>query len=86
MKYLEFIKQYQRPLRTVLWTVLIAASFIACMTGIIPCDSNAIASYILMGMFADMGVYAAARSYEKAKGVANDVTDYLDGEEELLEE
>ena len=67
--FLEGLKEYQRPVRTCLWTLLIATAFILCLCSCIPCTSNYITESILMCMFADMGIYTVSRSIEKAKGV-----------------
>lgn len=81
MKYLNIIKEYQRPLRTVLWVFLLSFGYIGCLTGLIPCSENPMTQYIVVGMFGDMGVYAAARSYEKVKQYGKD-----DARDSYLEE
>lgn len=87
MKHLDAIKEYQRPLRTVLWVILITFAFINCLTGSIPCKENPMVQYIIMGMFADMGVYTAARSYEKIKQMYKDKRRSKDdARDEYLEE
>lgn len=69
LSFLNAIKNYQRPVRTCLWAILIAVAFIMCLTGKFNCDGNPMAEYILIGMFADMGIYTVTRSIEKAKQV-----------------
>ena len=66
---LEGIKNYQRPVRTCLWAILIAVAFIMCLAGKFECNGNTMAEYILIGMFTDMGIYTAARSIEKTKNI-----------------
>jgi len=65
MKLLSFLKEYQRPFRTVLWTILIAFSFIMCLFN--KCHETLFTEMILVAMFADMGIYTVARTFEKIK-------------------
>ena len=65
--FFEGVKNYQRPVRTVMWAILIAVAFILCLTGRVPCENNQITYTILICMFSDMGLYTAARSIEKSK-------------------
>lgn len=62
---LQILKEYQRPIRTVLWTILIAFAFIACLFK--QCHETLLTEMILVAMFADMGIYTVARTFEKIK-------------------
>lgn len=66
-KILELIKKYQRPVRTVLWSILIIIAFITCLYSTKPCNEGFITEAILLAMFADMGVYTISRTIEKLK-------------------
>lgn len=66
-KTFEIIKKYQRPLRTVLWAILIAIAFIACLFSKNPCNDGFITEIILIAMFTDMGIYTISRTVEKLK-------------------
>lgn len=70
-KVLELIKKYQRPVRTVLWSVLIVIAFITCLYSSKPCNEGFITEAILLAMFADMGVYTISRTIEKLKSKDN---------------
>jgi hypothetical protein len=71
-KVLELIKKYQRPVRTVLWSVLIVIAFITCLYSSKPCNEGFITEAILLAMFADMGDYTISRTIEKLKSKDND--------------
>lgn len=66
-KILELIKKYQRPVRTVLWSILIMIAFVTCLYSTKPCNEGFITEAILLAMFADMGVYTISRTIEKLK-------------------
>ena len=66
-KILELIKKYQRPVRTVLWSILIMIAFVSCLYSTKPCNEGFITEAILLAMFADMGVYTISRTIEKLK-------------------
>lgn len=68
---LELIKKYQRPVRTVLWTILISIAFVTCLYSTKPCNEGFITEAILLAMFADMGVYTISRTIEKLKSKEN---------------
>lgn len=67
MTLLKIIKQYQRPLRTVLWAVLLAIRYIGCSFFEAPCNDDLITQIITVGFFADMGIYTVSRTLEKIK-------------------
>lgn len=71
-KVLELIKKYQRPVRTVLWSILIMIAFVTCLYSTKPCNEGFITEAILLAMFADMGVYTISRTIEKLKSKDND--------------
>jgi hypothetical protein len=71
-KVLILIKNYQRPVRTVLWSVLIVIAFITCLYSSKPCNEGFITEAILLAMFADMGVYTISRTIEKLKNKNTD--------------
>jgi hypothetical protein len=71
-KVLILIKNYQRPLRTVIWTILVVISFITCLYSSKPCNEGFITEAILLAMFADMGVYTISRTIEKLKNKNTD--------------
>jgi hypothetical protein len=71
-KVLELIKKYQRPVRTVLWSILIVIAFVTCLYSTKPCNEGFITEAILLAMFADMGVYTISRTIEKLKSKEND--------------
>lgn len=66
-KILELIKKYQRPVRTVLWSILIMIAFVTCLYSTKPCNEGFVVEAILLAMFADMGVYTISRTIEKLK-------------------
>ena len=66
-KVLELIKKYQRPVRTVLWSILIVIAFVTCLYSTKPCNEGFVTEAILLAMFADMGVYTISRTIEKLK-------------------
>jgi hypothetical protein len=66
-KVLILIKNYQRPVRTILWSVLITIAFLVCLFSSKPCNEGFITEAILLAMFADMGVYTISRTIEKLK-------------------
>lgn len=68
---LELIKKYQRPVRTVLWSILIMIAFLTCLYSTKPCNEGFITEAILLAMFADMGVYTISRTIEKLKSKEN---------------
>jgi hypothetical protein len=70
-KVLELIKKYQRPVRTVLWSILIVIAFVTCLYSSKPCNEGFITEAILLAMFADMGVYTISRTIEKLKSKDN---------------
>jgi len=45
-KVLELIKKYQRPVRTVLWSVLIVIAFVTCLYSSKPCNEGFITEAI----------------------------------------
>ncbi len=71
-KVLILIKNYQRPLRTVIWTILVVIAFITCLFSSKPCNEGFITEAILLAMFADMGVYTISRTIEKLKNKNTD--------------
>ncbi len=71
-KVLELIKKYQRPVRTVLWSILIVIAFVTCLYSTKPCNEGFVTEAILLAMFADMGVYTISRTIEKLKSKEND--------------
>jgi hypothetical protein len=71
-KVLILIKNYQRPVRTVLWSVLITIAFVTCLYSSKPCNEGFITEAILLAMFADMGVYTISRTIEKLKNKNTD--------------
>jgi cytochrome c biogenesis factor len=71
-KTLELIKKYQRPTRTVIWTILIIIAFLVCLFSSKPCNEGFITEAILFAMFADMGVYTISRTIEKLKNKDTD--------------
>lgn len=71
-KVLILIKNYQRPLRTVIWTILVVIAFITCLYSSKPCNEGFITEAILLAMFADMGVYTISRTIEKLKNKNTD--------------
>lgn len=66
---LDHIKNYQRPVRMGIWCICIAFAFVYCI--IIKTDKaiDPIATNILWGMFADLGIYSTLRTIEKNKSV-----------------
>jgi hypothetical protein len=70
--FLKLIKNYQRPLRTVIWTILVVIAFITCLYSSKPCNEGFITEAILLAMFADMGVYTISRTIEKLKNKNTD--------------
>ena len=70
---LKALKEFQRPVRTVLWTILIAFAFIACLFN--HCHETLLTEMILIAMFADMGIYTVARTFEKIKGKDTETKD-----------
>jgi hypothetical protein len=66
-KIFELIKKYQRPLRTVIWTILITIAFLVCLFSSKPCNDGFVVETILFAMFGDMGVYTVSRTIEKIK-------------------
>lgn len=70
-KILQLIKNYQRPVRTVIWTLLIIVAFIACLFTDKPCNEGFITEAILIAMFSDMGIYTVSRTIEKIKNKNN---------------
>lgn len=65
IRILEVIKKYQRPVRCVLWVFLIAFAFILCLVSDKPCNDGFVTESIILGMFADMGIYSFLRTKEK---------------------
>jgi cytochrome c biogenesis factor len=71
-KVLILIKNYQRPVRTILWSILITIAFLVCLFSTKPCNEGFITEAILFAMFADMGVYTISRTIEKLKNKNTD--------------
>ena len=71
-KVLILIKNYQRPVRTILWSALITIAFVTCLYSSKPCNEGFITEAILLAMFADMGVYTISRTIEKLKNKNTD--------------
>ena len=71
-KVLILIKNYQRPVRTILWSVLITIAFLVCLFSTKPCNEGFITEAILLAMFTDMGVYTISRTIEKLKNKNTD--------------
>lgn len=68
---LELIKKYQRPIRTLIWTLLIILSYLNCLYSSKPCPEGFIIQTILIAMFVDMGIYTISRTFEKNKNIDN---------------
>lgn len=64
-KVLDLIKKYQRPVRTVIWTLLISIAFMFCLFTTRECNDGFVIEAILIAMFADMGIYTVSRTIEK---------------------
>jgi len=67
----ELIKKYQRPLRTLIWTLLITLSYLTCLYSTKPCNEGFVIEGILIAMFVDMGIYTISRTFEKTKNIEN---------------
>jgi hypothetical protein len=65
----DLIKKYQRPLRTVLWSILISFVLILCLFK--TCNESMTVETILVAMFVDMGIYGVSRTIEKSKNIDN---------------
>ena len=70
-QFLNSLKKYQRPIRTVLWTLLITMSYLTCLYSSKPCPDGFVIETILIAMFIDMGIYTITRSFEKTKNLDN---------------
>lgn len=70
-QFLNSLKKYQRPIRTVLWTLLITISYLVCLFGSKPCPEGFVVETILIAMFIDMGIYTITRTFEKTKNLDN---------------
>lgn len=68
---LELIKKYQRPIRTLIWTLLITISYLTCLYSTKPCNEGFVIEGILIAMFVDMGIYTISRTFEKTKNIEN---------------
>jgi hypothetical protein len=68
-KFLELIKKYQRPVRTVFWTLLISITYLMCLFTSKPCNDGFVTESILIMMFMDMGIYTISRTFEKTKKI-----------------
>lgn len=68
---LEIIKKYQRPIRTLIWTLLITISYLTCLYSTKPCNEGFVIEGILIAMFVDMGIYTISRTFEKTKNIEN---------------
>lgn len=68
---LEIIKKYQRPVRTLVWTLLITISYLTCLYSTKPCNEGFVIEGILIAMFVDMGIYTISRTFEKTKNIEN---------------
>lgn len=73
-QFLDHVKNYQRPVRMVIWCLCISFAFIYCIVIQSAKPIDAIATNILWGMFADLGVYSALRTVEKNKSVGANTT------------
>lgn len=65
------LKKYQRPFRTVLWTILIALAFVGCLF-FNTCNESRFVETILIAMFTDMGIYTVGRTIEKIKNLKDE--------------
>lgn len=64
---LQLISDYQRPIRTVIWVILIVAAFIYIIFTGGKEDMSKLGELLVIGMFADMGIYAGLKTYEKVQ-------------------
>lgn len=75
---LDKIRDFQRPVRMCVWVLCIAISYmLAVISKSTVIANEALTQTILYGMFADLGIYGIARTYEKvtqAKTVAGNPT------------
>lgn len=75
---LNKIRDFQRPVRMCVWVLCIATSYmIAVISKTTIIANEALTQTILYGMFADLGIYGIARTYEKvtqAKTIAGNPT------------
>lgn len=62
---LQLISDYQRPIRTVVWVFLIVGAFIYIIFTGGKEDMSKLGELLVIGMFADMGIYAGLKTYEK---------------------
>jgi|TARA_B110000908_G_C10234485_1_gene442515 hypothetical protein len=63
-KRLSLLKSYLRPIRGVIFTLLLVAIVISWLAGA-PIIENSIVEIVVIGCFADLGIYSVARSKEK---------------------
>lgn len=64
-RVLDAIKDYNRPVRCLVWVVCIVFAFIGYVTGLCKEQiNNSETMAIILGMFTDMGVYGISKSFE----------------------
>ena len=72
---MKFIREYLRPIRTIIWVIIITILFIKLITGFEPRVGQVdLLSLLILAMFTDMGVYGLSRTYEKIN-TKNIITD-----------
>lgn len=80
---LDRVKNYNRPVRMVVWVLVISGSFIYLILAKNKAPVDPLAEIMLIGMFADLGIYGVARTVEKnvqakidgTQGIVNKVAD-----------
>ena len=64
---LENIRDFWRPITSIVFAITLIVVLILCLAGAIPCSGHPVAENILWIMAAFLGVHGAARSFEKVK-------------------
>lgn len=80
---LDKIKNYNRPIRMVIWVIIISFSYIFLILGNNKNNIDPLTEVMLLGMFTDLGIYTVARTTEKntqakidgTKSVTQTITD-----------
>lgn len=78
-EFLDFFSKVQRPARTSWWVVLITIEFLYTIFTGGKKDASNILEFLNLGMFADMGVYSALKTYESV------VKTKVDGKQNVVE-